>query len=213
MERPLPAIPCAFWGEGHGTRGEFAQRLMARRTCSSRASARRAESVNFVVATTASRSPTGALRRQAQRGQRRETNCDGHGHNHSANGVEGPATMPPQRPAVLWPRDTAAFIWPALLGRAHRCCAGGGQQGGNKSPAGVQPDDLDRAWRTPMPTCRLFTAVDRALQPRARPSNHWYTGLPRMRRGLHDGRCGWSRKAPAAGRGLAQSVGGAGSPA
>lgn len=83
----------AFWIEGHGTRGEFAQRLAASSDIFQPRQRAPSESVNFIVAHdgfTLADLVSHANKHNEANG---ENNRDGHGHNHSANfGVEGPSS-------------------------------------------------------------------------------------------------------------------------
>ena len=172
----------AFWVEGHGTRGEFVQRLMGSSDIFQPRQRAPAESVNFVVAHdgfTLADLVRYAARHNEANG---ENNRDGHGHNHSANfGVEGAsddAAVNAVRGRVM-----RALLASTLLAQGTpMLCAGdelGRTQGGNNN-AYCQDNEISWLdWANADADLLAFTRRALALRRQALPfANRWYDGLP-----------------------------------
>ncbi len=179
----------AFWIEGHGTRGEFVQRLMASSDIYQPRQRAPSESVNFIVAhdgfTLADLVRYAAKHNEANG----EHNRDGHGHNHSANfGVEGPSDDP--RIEALRGRVVRALLASLLLSQGTPLICGGDElgrtQGGNNN-AYCQDNAISWLdWPNADTALIAFTGRLLALRRQALPfANRWYDGLP-DRLGLAD---------------------------
>jgi glycogen debranching enzyme GlgX len=180
----------SFWVNGHGTRGDFAQRLCGSADIYQPRGRTPAESVNYVVShdgfTLRDLVSYAAKHNQANG----EDNRDGHGHNHNANfGVEGPSDDP--KVNTMRHRVQRALLATTLLSQGTPMLAAGDElghtQAGNNNPY-CQDNPISWIdWAAADDDLIAFTARLVALRRQALPldSQRWYDGIT-DRLGLHD---------------------------